>query len=134
MRAPRAPLRPSFSSARLCHVVYAGVLDADGRRSKKYVPDLALRIRRRWRPAMIWNPTSSPSKKHRNASSERSPNHRKANYDLDQSTEENSKNPSLNSTLGCLKVVDTFRASGIYRRYPLGLLPALRNAWRTARA
>jgi hypothetical protein len=23
---------------------------------------------------------------------------------------------------------------GIYRRYPLGLLPALRNAWRTARA
>jgi hypothetical protein len=22
---------------------------------------------------------------------------------------------------------------GIYRRYPLGLLPALRNAWRTAR-
>jgi hypothetical protein len=47
--------------------------------------------------------------KHRNASSERSPNHRKANYDLDQSTEENSKDPSLNSTLGCLKVVDTFR-------------------------
>src|SRR5450755_3083642 len=45
--------------------------------------------------------------KHRNASSERSPNHRKANYDLDQS---NSKNPSLNSILGCLKVVDTFRA------------------------
>jgi hypothetical protein len=33
MRAPRAPLRPSFSSARLCHVVYAGVLDVDGRRS-----------------------------------------------------------------------------------------------------
>ncbi|HEV3083354.1 MAG TPA: hypothetical protein VGY66_26460, partial [Gemmataceae bacterium] len=48
--------------------------------------------------------------KHRNASSERSPNHRKANYDLDQFTEENSNNPSLNSTLGCLKVVDTFRA------------------------
>src|ERR1700675_729274 len=47
--------------------------------------------------------------KHRNAWSERSPNHRKANYDLDQFTEENSKNPSLNSTLGCLKVVDTFR-------------------------
>ena len=23
---------------------------------------------------------------------------------------------------------------GIYRRYPLGRLPALRNAWRTARA
>jgi hypothetical protein len=23
---------------------------------------------------------------------------------------------------------------GIYRRYPLGLLPALRKAWRTARA
>jgi hypothetical protein len=22
---------------------------------------------------------------------------------------------------------------GIYRRYPLGFLPALRNAWRTAR-
>ena len=41
---------------------------------------------------------------------ERSPNHRKANYDLDRLTEENSKNPSLNSTLGCLKVVDTFRA------------------------
>jgi hypothetical protein len=39
------------------------------------------------------------------------PNHRKANYDLDQFTEENSKNPSLNSTLGCLKVVDTFRTS-----------------------
>ena len=34
---------------------------------------------------------------------------RKANYDLDRLTEENSKNPSLNSTLGCLKVVDTFR-------------------------
>ena len=47
--------------------------------------------------------------KHRNAWSERSPNHRKANYDLDRLTEENSKNPSLNSTLGCLKVVDTFR-------------------------
>jgi hypothetical protein len=28
---------------------------------------------------------------------------------LDQFTEENPKNPSLNSTLGCLKVVDTFR-------------------------
>ena len=27
MRATRAPLRPGFSSARLCHVVYAGVLD-----------------------------------------------------------------------------------------------------------
>jgi hypothetical protein len=27
-----------------------------------------------------------------------------------QSTEENFKNPSLNSTLGCLKVVDTFRS------------------------
>ena len=27
-----------------------------------------------------------------------------------QSTEENSKTPSLNSTLGCLKVVDTFRS------------------------
>jgi hypothetical protein len=47
------------------------------------------------------------SQKHRNASSERSPNHRK---DLDQPTEVNSKNPSLNSTLNCLKVVDTFRA------------------------
>src|ERR1700722_1169857 len=46
---------------------------------------------------------------HRNARSERSLNHRKANYDPDQFTEENSKNPSLNSTLGCLKVVDTFR-------------------------
>jgi hypothetical protein len=22
---------------------------------------------------------------------------------------------------------------GIYRRYPMGLLPAIRNAWRTAR-
>jgi len=41
--------------------------------------------------------------------SERSPNHRKANYDLDQFTEENFKNQSLNSTLDCLKVVDTFR-------------------------
>src|ERR1700675_1450938 len=58
---------------------------------------------------MIWNPTYRLQHKHRNASSERSPNHRKANYDLDQFTEENSKNPSLNSTLGCLKVVDTFR-------------------------
>src|SRR5271168_3717129 len=29
-----------------------------------------------------------------------------------QSTEENSKSPSLNSTLGCLKVVDTFRFCG----------------------
>jgi hypothetical protein len=48
---------------------------------------------------------------HRNARSERSLNHRKANYDPDQFTEENSKNPSLNSTLGCLKVVDTFRRS-----------------------
>ena len=34
-----------------------------------------------------------------------------ANYDLDQFTEENSKTPSLNSTLGCLKVVDTFRST-----------------------
>src|SRR6202795_1715213 len=58
---------------------------------------------------MIWNPTYRLQHKHRNASSERSPNHRKANYDLDQSTEENSKNPSLNSTLGCLKVIEPFR-------------------------
>ena len=49
---------------------------------------------------------------HRNARSERSLNHRKANYDPDQFTEENSKNPSLNSTLGCVKVVDTFRYVG----------------------
>ena len=46
-----------------------------------------------------------------NASSERSPNQRKANYDLDQSTEEDSKNLSLNSNMDCLKVVDTFRAA-----------------------
>jgi hypothetical protein len=46
-----------------------------------------------------------------NINTERSPNHRKANYDLDRLTEENSKNPSLNSTLGCLKVVDTFRCA-----------------------
>src|ERR1700722_19389973 len=50
---------------------------------------------------------------HRNARSERSLNHRKANYDPDQFTDENSKNPSLNSTLGCLKVVDTFRDANI---------------------
>src|ERR1019366_8924248 len=34
----------------------------------------------------------------------------KANRDLDQSTAENAKHPNLNSTLGCLKIVDTFRA------------------------
>src|ERR1035437_1421446 len=34
----------------------------------------------------------------------------KANGDLDQSTGEIAKHPSLNSTLGCLKIVDTFRA------------------------
>src|ERR1019366_10566494 len=33
----------------------------------------------------------------------------KANRDLDQPTAENAKHPSLNSTLGCLKIVDTFR-------------------------
>src|SRR5665647_2095161 len=34
----------------------------------------------------------------------------KANGDLDQSTGEIAKHPSLNSTLGCLKIVDTFRS------------------------
>jgi hypothetical protein len=61
---------------------------------------------------MIWIRRHRLQHKHLNASSERSPNHRKADYDLDQFTEENSKNPSLNSTLGCLKVVDTFRYFG----------------------
>jgi hypothetical protein len=33
----------------------------------------------------------------------------------DQSTAENAKHPSLNSTLGCLKIVDTFRIVDPFR-------------------
>ena len=65
---------------------------------------------------------------HRNARSERSLNHRKANYDPDQFTEENSKNPSLNSTLGCLKVVDTFRSAAL--RVKSDRLLGISEPWR----
>ena len=58
---------------------------------------------------MIKNPTSLPSTETPECFVRKEPEPSKANYDLDQSTEENSKNPSLNSILGCLKVVDTFR-------------------------
>ena len=57
MRAQRAPLRPTFSSARLCHVVHVALL---------YFTE-------------EWGPAEDP------------------------------KYPSLNSTPGCLKVIDTFR-------------------------
>src|SRR5271157_2944175 len=77
MRALRAPLRPSFSSARhlpccvcRCACVIAFNINA---------------------PECLVRKEPEPS----------------------QSTEENSKSPSLNSTLGCLKVVDTFRAAQI---------------------
>src|SRR5580704_13282745 len=61
MRAPRAPLRPSFSSARLCHVVYAGVLDwsdGDDPTSMYLTSHFGFAA---VASAMIWNPTSSPS-------------------------------------------------------------------------
>src|ERR1700692_3810428 len=61
--------------------------------------------------AMCWMPVCLRHRlqhKHTGMLGQKGDNHRKANYDLDQFTEENPKNPSLNSTLRCLKVVDMF--------------------------
>src|SRR4249919_3527657 len=69
MRAQRAPLRPTFSSARLCHVVHVALL---------YFTE-------------EWSPADDP------------------------------KNPSLNSTPGCLKVIDTFRALACFFHDVIGL-------------
>jgi hypothetical protein len=48
------------------------------------------------------------------AQSESGPKHAKANYDP-EFAEENFKSPSLNSTLGCLKVVDTLRDGKLFQ-------------------
>src|ERR1019366_8556134 len=51
----------------------------------------------------------------------------KANRDLDQSTAENAKHPSLNSTLGCLKIVDTFRLVASDYGVPAGRITVARR-------
>src|ERR1035438_8182306 len=51
----------------------------------------------------------APSTETRNASSERTPNHLQSQSRPGSIHRENAKHPSLNSTLGCITIVDTFR-------------------------